>query len=132
MTEPTRELDRLIQEALGKDDVELLDHFGEQSTAELLSETFRGRRRLVAIGGVAANVLFFGAAILSVLRFLQASDQRSMLIWGGAAALCLGTVTAIKVWYWLEMARLALARDIKRVELQVALLSQQLADRKDG
>jgi len=35
-------------------------------------------------------------------------------------------VTAIKVWYWIDMARIALARDLRRVELQVALLSKRI------
>lgn len=131
MTEPTRELDRLIRDALREDDADLLGQFEEQSTVELLTESFRGRRRLAAIGGVAANVLLFVAAILSAVRFLEASDQRTMLIWAGAVAFCAMAVTAIKVWYWIEMARLALARDMRRVELQVALLSQRLADRPD-
>jgi len=129
MTEPTEELDRLIRDALRQDDAELLDRFGEQSTGELLTESFRGRRRLLAIGGVAANLWFLGVAIFAGVRFIQAGDQRTMILWGAVVAFCLGTVTAIKIWYWLEMARLALARDIKRVELQVALLSQQLTRR---
>jgi len=129
MTEPTQELDRLIRDALRQDDAELLNRFGEQSTGELLTESFRGRRRLLAIGGVAANLWFFGVAIFAGVRFVQAADERSMILWGAVVGFCLGTVTAIKIWYWLEMARLALARDIKRVELQVALLSQQLTRR---
>jgi len=36
-------------------------------------ESFRGRRRLAAIGGVAANALLFGAAILSAVRCPVAS-----------------------------------------------------------
>jgi len=125
MTEPTGELDRLIRDALRQDDKDLMDRFGEQSTGEFVTEPFRSRRRLIAFGGVAANLLFLVAAIVSASRFLQAGDQRSMLIWGGAVAFCWGSVMAVKVWYWLEMMRLSLARDIKRVELQVALLSQE-------
>jgi hypothetical protein len=129
MTEPTRELDRLIRDALRQEDADLLGQFEEQSTVELLTESFRGRRRVVAIGGVAANVLLLVVAIRSVVGFLEAGDQRTMLIWAGGVALCVVAITAIKIWYWLEMARLALARDIRRVELQVALLLQRLADR---
>lgn len=131
MTNPTSDLDRLIRDALQQDEADLLDRFGEQSTGELLTEPFRGRRRFTAMGGVAGSLLLFAAAIVSAGRFLQASDQRYMLIWGGAVAFCLGSVMIFKVWYWVEMARLALQRDIKRVELQVSLLSQQLPDRQN-
>jgi hypothetical protein len=132
MTEPTKELDRLIRDALREDDAELLEQFEEQSTVELLTESFRGRRRLTAIGGVAANLLLLGTAFVAAGRFLEASDQRTMLIWAGAVAFCVLAVTAIKIWWWIEMARLGLARDMRRVELQVARLSQRLAERRDG
>lgn len=129
MTEPTGEIDRLIKEALRHEDTDLRARFGEQSAPELLMEMFRGRRRLITIGGIIANLVLVGLAILSTSRFLNASDQRSMLIWGVTGVSCLVAITAIKVWYWLEMTRLSLARDIKRVELQLALLAKQIADR---
>ena len=132
MTEPTKDLDRLIKDALREDDADVLRQFEEQSTVELLVESFRGRRRLTAISGLAANILLAVAAIVSAMRFLDATDQRSMLIWAGAVAFCIAGVTAIKIWYWIEMARLALARDLRRVELQVALLSQRLGGGREG
>ena len=49
-----------------------------------------------------------------------------MLIWGASAAFCFAVVTTIKIWYWMEMTRNALLRDIKRVELQIAQLAQRL------
>ena len=128
MTEPTKDLDRLIYDAVQEEDAELLARFGEQTTSELFVEAFRGRRRLVALGGVVANTALFVAAVISASRFLDASDQRSMLIWAAATTLCVLAVMSIKAWYWIEMARLALARDIKRVELQVALLAKQLGE----
>jgi len=130
MRESTNELDRLIRDALRADDAELLRQFEEQSTVELLTESFRGRRRLIAIGGVVANLLLVAAAIVAVGRFMEAPDQRTMLIWAGAVAFCVLAITAIKIWWWIEMARLGIARDLRRVELQVALLSQRFGERE--
>ena len=132
MTESTKELDRLIRDALQQDDADLLRQFEEQSTVELLTESFRGRRRLTAIGGVVANLLLLGAAVVAAGRFTDAVDQRSMLIWAGAVGFCVLAITAIKIWWWIEMARLGLARDMRRIELQVALLSQRLGERGDA
>ena len=81
---------------------------------------------------VAANLLLLAAAFVAAGRFLEAGDQRTMLIWAGAVAFCVLAVTAIKIWWWIEMASLGLARDMRRVELQVARLSQRLAERRDG
>lgn len=78
-------------------------------------------------GGIVANLVLFVAGIFAVIQFVQADDMRVMMLWGAGVAFCFGAVTAVKIWYWLEMGRLALTRDIKRVELQVALLAQQLS-----
>lgn len=49
----------------------------------------------------------------------------------GAAMLhCFGTVTAITIWYWHEMHRLAITREVKRVELQILQIGQTLAERE--
>ena len=126
MTKSTREIDRLIREALSDADAEVMSEFGEQSIAELITEVFRGRQRLFAVGGFAANLLFFVIGIFAVVQFLQAPEIRDMLLWGAAAAFCFAVITAIKIWYWMEMTRNALLRDIKRVELQIAQLAQRL------
>ncbi len=49
-----------------------------------------------------------------------------MLLWAAAMFLCLGAVTSIKIWYWLEMNRLAVTREVKRLELQVVQIARKL------
>ena len=132
MSRSTNEIDELIRRALGESDAEALSGLDSQSVAELLTETFRGRHRRLAIGGAVLNLVFFIVGIVSAVRFVQADDQRAMILWGAAMLLCFGTVTAIKIWYWLEMNRLAITREVKRVELRVAQLAQKLTEPGSG
>lgn len=118
----------LIREALGEPSDEGVDELKTQSVAELLTETFRGQNRRLAYGGAVVNVVFFGATVLSGIRFLRADDLRVLLFWGFVMLLCFGAVTAIKIWYWMEMNRLAVTREIKRVELHVVQLAKRLSD----
>jgi hypothetical protein len=129
MSRSNDELDKLIREALetsATSDQQALDHLGDPSLADLLAETFRGRHRRLAVGGVLVNLLVFAAAIWCGVRFLRADTEREMLLWGAGMLLGFGMVAAIKIWYWLEMNRLALTREIKRVELQVVQLGRKL------
>ncbi len=128
MSRSNSDIDELIREALGDADSRTFDDFGTQSMVALLGETFRGRNRWWAIGGVAANLLLFAGAVVSGVRFIRADDERTMLLWGAAMLLCFGAVTGIKIWYWLEMNRLAITREVKRLELQVAQIARTLAD----
>lgn len=118
----------MIREALGEGEGGFLDDSEARSAAELLTETFRGRNRRLAIGGAVVNLVLFVAAIVSGVRFLDAGDARGTALWGIAMLFCFGMLIAVKVWYWLEMNRLALAREIKRVELRVARIADALED----
>jgi hypothetical protein len=122
--------DRIIRRALAEDEAEFPWVTADPSTVTLLTETFRGRNRFLAIGGVVANLVLLGVALYSVTRFLAIQDVREMLLWGGAALLSVALILAVKVWYWLEMARLSLTRDIKRLELRVSRLAERLQEPK--
>ena len=49
-----------------------------------------------------------------------------MLRWGGASALGFAGLALVKVWFWMEMQKNAIMREVKRLELQVASLAAQL------
>jgi hypothetical protein len=128
MSRSNDELDDLIREALGQPDGELLLGDADPSMAERLTEVFRGRHRFLAVGGGIANLVLFVLAVFSGVQLLRATDERAMLLWGAAMLLCFVAVTAIKIWYWLEMNRLALTREIKRLELRVAQIARRLEE----
>ena len=60
---------------------------------------------------------------------LQVEKDLVGRLWGAAMLLCFGAVTAIKIWYWLEMNRLAITREVKRLELHVVQIAQKLEER---
>ena len=127
MSKPTRDLDDLIREALSAEDAEALEGLEDRSAVELLTEVFRGRQRLYAIGGVVINLVFVLIGVAAAVAFAGAQDTRTMLLYAGAAALSFAIVIAVKIWYWLEMTRLALTREVKRVELQVVQLARKIS-----
>lgn len=126
MSRSNDDTERVVRQALQQDDAEALQSADDPGMVELLTETFRGRNRRLAVLAVALTVLLMVAAVFSLSRFLATQDVRQMLLWGGAALLCVGMVLAMKVWYWLELVRLAVARDLKRLELQVARLAEKV------
>ena len=48
------------------------------------------------------------------------------LRWGAASALGFGGVALVKVWFWMDLQKNAIMREVKRLELQVASLAAQL------
>ncbi|MEE8169622.1 MAG: DUF6768 family protein [Phycisphaerae bacterium] len=40
----------------------------------------------------------------------------------------MSAVAMLKIWYWMEMQRIVVMREIKRVELQIARLAARIRD----
>ena len=59
-------------------------------------------------------------------RFVHAPDLADMLRWGAASALAFAGVALVKVWFWLELQKNTIVRELKKLELQVASLAEQI------
>ncbi|MFQ5747659.1 MAG: DUF6768 family protein [Gemmatimonadota bacterium] len=131
MTKSTKEIDVLIREALGQADADLFGEFGEQSLAGMATEVLRGRQRWIVGVSLVVGLVFLGLSVWSLVRFLGEPGPVGMLRWGALLFFSVTAVWAMKIWYWLEMNRKALAREIKRLELQVAQLAGALRREND-
>ena len=74
----------------------------------------------------ATGVVLFGVACLLAWRFVHAQEIGDMLRWGAAAALAFAGIALVKVWFWLELQKNAIVREVKRLEVHVASLAAQL------
>lgn len=124
-----KELDKKIREALRKEDAELYEEFDEEpSVIEMLMETCRGRRRWLNVLGAFQTLVFVVLGISSAVKFFGAESTREIVMWAGACILCMTAVSMLKIWFFLEMNRNALTREIKRLELQIARLAGRIKD----
>ena len=125
-----RDLDRKIREALGAEDADMLEKYGEQSIHEMLIDSFRGKSRWLVVMTFAATLVFLALTVFSAVQFFRAASDRQMIVWAVAVAFGLLSIGMIKIWYWMELNKNALTREIKRVELQIARLAARLG--RDG
>ena len=126
MNRSIEEIDVLIREALGQADADLLDQFGAQSLPEMITEAFRGRHRLEVGAITLVIMIFFGLSIFCAVRFVGATEIRQMLLWGAGVFIGWSSMAGFKMVGWMQMNRNALAREIKRLELQVAQLARTI------
>lgn len=122
------EHDRKLAEALLADDAELLR--GDASDESILKDvagTFRGRR------GVFTWFAWFWGFVFAVLmfyagyRFFTESAVDALNAKLGWGIVCLFSMLAnamIKIWAWMEIQRVGVQRELKRIEVRVALLSR--------
>ncbi len=117
------DFDDRIREALGEDDRALLAELGgERSLAGQVGETFRGRQAwLVALVWLAVTGWSVLAGV-SAWKFFSVSGADAQLPWVLGLVLSFIAIAMLKIWYWMELNKNALRREIKRLELQVAAL----------
>ena len=122
----TDSIDTLIREALSAEEAEYFDQLGEQSIPEMVTETFLGHRRWLNFGGIMIGTVKLVVGAVCALNFYGAEEIRDMLLWGAGAAFCFSGILGMKIWYWMELQRNALTREVKRLELQVVHLASEL------
>ena len=116
-----------IRRALSPEDLQAYDDLGrELSPFEEALNAFNTQYRLFAVLAWAMGVLMFLAAVYCLWRFVQAPDTRGMLAWGGGAAFALFSLGMLKMWFFLEMQKNSIVREVKRLEFQVASLAARL------
>ena len=122
----------------GKDDDAMLERamkdpsfeaFEEQDLFSQVLSTFKGRNWwasvITLIVGTVFNVIFF----VGLYKFLTNESLDARVYWGVIMLLMAVFIVILKVWTYVQMSRNTLLRELKRVELQVARLSEELENR---
>jgi hypothetical protein len=99
---------------------------GEGGYFEMIADTFRGNLRWLAILVWIEMIAFGGAAVVFAVLFFCVDAVREWILY---ANLCLGTamvLSLLKLGYWLRINRNSLAREVKRLEIEVRSLRLSL------
>lgn len=121
------DIDRAIKQSLSAEDAVLFDRLGaDDAFHRQVLATFEGELRWINMAGWIAGFALFAVGSLLAWRFVEAQDLGEMLRWGAGAALAFAGLALVKVWFWLEIQKNAMVREMKRLEVQVASLAAQL------
>jgi len=124
-------IDERIQKALSSEDQAFLARMdSDGSLYRDIAATFRGHTRWLN-----ALAILFAFALLAVgvvcgWQFATQTDMRSMQLWGAGTTLSFLALGLIKLWFWMELQKVAIVRELKRVELQLASLTAALRSNK--
>ena len=120
-------IDAKIRRALEATDADLADEFdGDQSMTEMVFDTFRGTQKWLTFLSIFWGLVFMAGSIVGIIQVFKAQETRELILWGLGFVFCFSAVAMMKVWFWMQMNRNSILREIKRVELQVARLAGRL------
>ena len=97
----------------------------EQNIFQMMLGIYRGKNRWLNVIAVLYTFAFTGLAVWSAISFFNAETTHGQLAWGFGFTFCVLAVGNLKMWLWMQMDKNAVLREVKRLELQVALLAQR-------
>jgi hypothetical protein len=72
------------------------------------------------------GLVCFALTVVSAWQFFQADSTRGMIAWACGVGLTVSATGLLKLWYFMEMNKYVMIREIKRLELQIARISDRL------
>lgn len=127
-----KDLDAWIRETLNEEEERFLARLEQPSLTELVGDTFRSRARWLTALSVFFSLAFVAVSAWSLVELLQASTPRALVLWQTLLLFSLLAVAANKLWFFLELQRVTLTRELKRLELQLAHLAARGEGRTGG
>lgn len=128
MKNKMEDIDKLIKETLTQEETKFYDDLDEQSFFKSLGGLFKGKNSWLVVTMNLFNAIVFGFLIYSIIQTMDVENTNDLILWVAAVILCFITMSMIKIYFWMQIHKNAVVREIKRLELQVSSLSSKLTD----
>ncbi|PHR60894.1 MAG: hypothetical protein COA47_06730 [Robiginitomaculum sp.] len=121
------QLDDAIREALSSDEANQLDALvAPQGIWGLLGNVLQGRMAGWMWLSAIMQFIMFGAALWAGWHFFHAETGRNMALWGFGTGFFSFAMAMLKMWFLQQIDKQEILREIKRLELQLALVAQKI------
>lgn len=125
-------IDDSIKQAMEQEDRDWFDSLGEQSPIGQVIDSFRTKNRFMITVSIVSMFVMMGLFIWCAVQMFNAPETREQILWAMGVFFAIQGVTALKLWYFMELNKNSTIREIKRVELQVARMMARLNKEADG
>ncbi|MBT8307953.1 MAG: hypothetical protein KJN85_13510 [Maribacter sp.] len=126
MNKEREKIDELIKETLNEEEAKFYDELEEQNLIGKLGEVYKGKMGWLAMIMNVVLLVIFGLFIYCIVQFFGSNETNELIKWASAGFLCMTAVSMLKLYIWMQMDKNDILREMKRLELQVATLSNKL------
>ncbi len=126
MKKEMEEIDKMIREALSEEEAKFYEDLNEPSVLQKLGEVYKSQLGWLAL---VMNVVMLFLAILAlyaIISFWNAPETLEMLRWATVGIFSVLAIGLLKLYFWMQMDKNDLKRELKRIELQIAALIHKL------
>ena len=120
-------IDELIKEALTEEESKFYDKLDEQNVFQMLGGLFQGKNRWILLLMNLVMLIVFGFLVYSIIQFFSTDVTNELIMWSMAIITFLLMISMLKMFIWMQMDKNSIKREIKRMELQISILSLKLS-----
>ncbi|MFK7814551.1 MAG: DUF6768 family protein [Maribacter sp.] len=118
-------IDDLIKKALSKEEAKFYDELGEQGLIRKLGGVHKGKTGWLASLLTVMHMLIFVIFVFCTVRFFNTEVTNELIKWASAGFLCMIFMGMMKLYLWMQMDKNDILRELKRLEMQVAVLFEK-------
>jgi len=125
------EIDQLIEKSLSKEEAAFYNDLDQQGVFSMWFDLYTGKLGPWAILLAFFQLVFTVLAFWLGYKFFTVEGVEPMLRYGGGFFIAILFVQILKLWHWMQMDKNSILREMKRLEFQVAVLMEKIADKSN-
>lgn len=128
MRKEFEEVDLLIKEALTKEEAKFYDALDEQNLLQMFGGIFDGKNKWIVVMMNIVNVIVLGLFVYCMVQFFSTEVTNELIKWAVAGVICILILSMLKLYMWMQMDKNSIIRELKRLELQVSVMSSKVLE----
>ncbi len=118
-------IDDIIKQSLSEEEAKFYDNLDDSSVFENFHGLFKGKNRWLTYYLLFIILILAAFTVYASIKFFNVETTAEMLKWGAGMFASFIAIGFIKIYYWMEMNKNIMLREMKRIELQLSLLSKK-------
>ena len=103
----------------------------EETLRSMVAESFRGKKKWLSMVAYIYVLLFSAVGIFAAVKFFGATGTRNQILYAALFTWAMILVPILKIWYWEQLNKNAILRELKRIELRLLELGGGAARDED-
>ena len=125
MKKESSRIDELIKDALTDEEARFYDELEEQHFLEKLGQVHIGRTGWLVTVMTIMHIVIFVVFVYCIFRFFDTNDLTELIKLASAGFFGMIFMVMMKLYIWMQMDKNDILRAVKRLELQIAFLSNK-------
>ena len=108
---------------------EQYDETRENSLSSMLRDFYNRKMSSIVILVWILGIIFITIAVICAMQFFKTDQIKSMILYATIFVVCAHWVDLMKIFAWQMIHRNSIKRELKRLELRIAEMSETLKNR---